>query len=344
MIRVLVVDDSALVRKILSQELEKFGDIEVVGGAVDPYVARDKIFRLKPDVITLDLEMPRMDGLTFLARLMKYFPIPVVVVSSVAAENSGNALRALSLGAVEVIQKPGTAMSTPDIARELVRAIRTAHGARVHRQEDVADAVAEAAGPLATTHKVLALGASTGGTQAIERLIQALPAELPGMVVVQHMPAQFTATFAQRLDTLGRLRVKEAADRDQVLPGRVLIAPGGYHLVLERSGAFYSVRVTGGEPQHHQKPAVDVLFESVAHHAGPNAVGVLLTGMGADGAKGLLSMRGQGAWTLAQDEASSVVWGMPGEAVKMGAACEVVPLGAMARAMVNALERQGQGS
>jgi two-component system chemotaxis response regulator CheB len=346
-IRVLVIDDSALVRKMLTDELGKFDDIQVVGGAVDPYVARDKILALKPDVLTLDLEMPRMDGLTFLAKLMKHHPLPVIVVSSVAPENSRNTVKALALGAFEVIQKPGSALSTPDIARQLVRSIRAAASAKIQplalpsagAPPPAPTPIRGSDSPLTTTHKVVALGASTGGTQAIEALIRVLPADFPGMVVVQHMPAQFTEAFAQRLDTLGALRVLEAREGDQVLPGRVLIAPGGIHMELSRSGAFYSTHLLRGEPVHHQIPAVDILFDSVARQAGGNAIGVLLTGMGADGARGLLTMREAGAWTLAQDEASSVVWGMPGEAVRMGAACEMASLQDMPRAMAAALRR-----
>lgn len=330
MIKVLVVDDSALVRKLLTEELSRYSDIEVVGGAIDPYVARDKIVRLKPDVITLDLEMPRMDGLSFLSKLMKFHPLPVVVVSSLTPSNSQNAIRALELGAVEVICKPGSSLSVPDIAQSLVKAIRTAARAKVAKTE-VLETVDKEVTPgykiqLKTTHKVIAVGASTGGTIAIENLLTRMPMNVPGIVVVQHMPEYFTASFANRLNTVCKIEVREARDGDTLNPGLALIAPGGRHMLLERSGAFYQVRIKGGPMVHHQRPSVDVLFHSVAKHAGINAMGVLLTGMGSDGADGLLAMRQNKAYTIAQDEASSVVYGMPGEAVKLGAACEVLPL------------------
>jgi two-component system chemotaxis response regulator CheB len=327
----LVVDDSALVRKLLTEELSRYSDIEVVGGAIDPYVARDKIVRLKPDVITLDLEMPRMDGLSFLSKLMKYHPLPVVVVSSLTPGNSQNAIRALQLGAVEVICKPGSSLSAPDISQSLVKAIRAASRAKVARTLVVVEPGYEESNlgyniPLKTTHKVIAIGASTGGTIAIENLLTKMPLNIPGILVVQHMPEYFTASFASRLNTVCKIEVREAKDGDTAAPGLALIAPGGYHMMLERSGAFYQVRIKGGPMVHHQRPSVDVLFHSVAKQAGANAMGVLLTGMGADGADGLLAMRQSKAYTIAQDEASSVVYGMPGEAVKLGAASEVLSL------------------
>jgi two-component system chemotaxis response regulator CheB len=344
-IRVLVVDDSALVRKVLTDELSKFPDIEVVGSAVDPYAAREKIAALRPDVITLDIEMPRMDGLSFLEKLMRHFPIPVVVVSSLTPRNSETALRALALGAVEVISKPGSMYSTPDVGGQLVRAIRAAAGARVTRLAEAPDApVAEApraSAGLATTHKVLAIGASTGGTRAIEALLRQLPADCPGTVIVQHMPAVFTASFAERLNQLCAMEVREAQDNDPVVPGVALIAPGDRHMILQRSGARYHVRIKDGPPVHHQRPSVDVLFLSVARNAGRNAVGTILTGMGSDGASGLLAMRESGARTFAQDEASCVVFGMPKEAIRLGAAEEVVPLSGMAGAVLRAL---GEGA
>jgi len=338
MIRVLIVDDSALVRKILSDELSKHSDIEVVGTAVDPYVARDKIVKLRPDVITLDVEMPRMDGLSFLEKLMKHLPMPVVVLSSLTPKNSENALRALSLGAVEVIAKPGSAFSTGDIAATLVRAVRNAAGAHVSRRVPPPDAPLASIsghGTLETTHKILAIGASTGGTRALEEVLRLLPHDAPGTVVVQHMPPGFTEAFARRLDGLCAMNVREAKDGDDVVPGTVLIAPGDHHMLLVRSGARYAVQIKDGPPVHHQRPAVDVLFQSVARSAGKNAVGVILTGMGADGAAGLLQMRNAGAHTLAQDEATCVVFGMPKEAIKLGAAEDVVPLPQMARAILD---------
>lgn len=330
MIKVLIVDDSALVRKILTEELSRHRDIEVVGGAIDPYVARDKIVRLKPDVITLDVEMPRMDGLSFLSKLMRFYPMPVVVVSSLTPKNSHNAIRALELGAVDVICKPGSSLSAPDISKTLVEAIRTAARARVARNEILETVDKDSAPgykiPLNTTHKVVAIGASTGGTIAIEKLLIQMPLNAPGILVVQHMPEYFTASFAERLNNICKIEVREARDGDTAVPGLALIAPGGRHMLLERSGAFYQVRIKGGPMVHHQRPSVDVLFHSVAKQAGANAIGVLLTGMGSDGAEGLLAMKSNKAYTIAQDEASCVVYGMPGEAVKLGAACDILPL------------------
>jgi two-component system, chemotaxis family, protein-glutamate methylesterase/glutaminase len=330
LIKVLIVDDSALVRKLLTEELSRYSDIEVVGSAIDPYVARDKIVRLEPDVITLDIEMPRMDGLSFLLKLMKFHPMPVVVVSSLTPRNSKNAIRALELGAIEVICKPGSSLSAPDISQSLVEAIRVASKAKVARTIEVERADKESSPgnkiQLKTTHKVIAIGASTGGTIAIEKLLTTMPLNVPGIVIVQHMPEYFTASFADRLNNICKIEVREAKDGDTAAPGLALIAPGGHHMLLERSGAFYQVRIKGGPMVHHQKPSVDVLFHSVAKQAGANAMGVLLTGMGSDGADGLLAMRQNKAYTIAQDEASSVVYGMPGEAVKLGAACDVLPL------------------
>jgi two-component system chemotaxis response regulator CheB len=331
LIRVLVVDDSALVRKILTEELSKCAGIEVVGSAIDPYVARDMILKLRPDVMTLDLEMPRMDGLSFLAKLMKHYPMPVVVVSSVAPENSSAALRALQLGAVEVVSKPGSTYSTPDVSKELSRAIKCAALSRPERL--TAAATTASSKPvvlppshLKTTRRIVAIGASTGGTMAVETVLKGYPPSAPGTVVVQHMPPYFTSTFAERLDKICDVEVREAVDKDVVAPGLVLIAPGGKHMMLERSGALFVVRIKDGPLVHHQKPAVDVLFQSVARNAGANAVGVILTGMGADGAKGLLAMREAGASTFAQDEQTCVVFGMPRQAIALGAAERVLPL------------------
>ena len=341
MIRVLVVDDSALVRKILTLELSKYPGIEVVGSAVDPYVARDKIVRLRPDVITLDLEMPRMDGLSFLAKLMKHYPMPVVVLSSLTPKNSENGLRALELGAVEVICKPGSAYSTPDIARQLIRAIRVAASAKVTRRQKSISLPTQQKPELKllqkTTHKVIAIGASTGGTRAIEAVLRELPASTPGTVVVQHMPEHFTSAFAERLNGVCQMEVREARNNDSVVPGLALIAPGNKHMVLVRSGAHYQVRIKDGPPVQHQRPSVDVLFYSVAENAGSNAVGVLLTGMGADGAKGLLAMHKSDAYTIAEDETSCVVFGMPKEAIKLDAAQDITPLPEIPQAILNHL-------
>jgi two-component system, chemotaxis family, protein-glutamate methylesterase/glutaminase len=347
MIRVLVVDDSALVRKLLAETLAKYPDIEVVGSAMDPYVAREKIVRLKPDVLTLDLEMPRMDGLSFLAKLMQHHPLPVVVVSSLTPANSETALRALELGAVEVMAKPGSQYSTPD-RDQLARAIRAAAMARVPART----AAPAPASPLnfareallSTTHKIIAIGASTGGTQAIETVLRALPVTTPGIVIVQHMPGNFTASFAARLNQCCQLEVREARSGDRVVPGLALLAPGTLHMLLERSGAQYHVRLKDGPPVHYQKPSVEVLFQSVAKRAGHNAIGVLLTGMGSDGAKGLLEMRRQGAYTIAQDEQSCVVFGMPREAIRLGAAQAIEPLSQIPQAILKSLTQIRQVS
>ncbi len=343
MIKVLIVDDSAVVRKVMAAELSRSQDIEVVGTAVDPYVARDKIVKLRPDVITLDLEMPRMDGLSFLAKLMKHYPMPVVVLSSLAPKNSQNALKALDLGAVEVLCKPGAAYSTRDISLSLAQAIRAAALARISvapLKSDLPVATAQLSSLLAqTTHKVIAIGASTGGTKAIEVVLSGMPATSPGTVIVQHMPENFTTSFANRLNEISQMQVREACDNDHVVPGTALIAPGNRHMLLYRRGGTYLVNLKNGPRVHYQRPSVDVLFQSVAKNAGRNAVGVLLTGMGADGAKGLLAMRENGAHTIAQDEKTCVVFGMPKEAVKLGAADEIVPLSKIAQAIINALEK-----
>lgn len=342
-IRVLVVDDSALVRKILTEELSRYDDIEVVGSAVDPYVAREKIASLQPDVITLDIEMPRMDGLSFLQKLMRHHPIPVVIVSSLTPKNSELAIRALELGAVDVVSKPGSMYSVPDVSRQLVQVVRAAASAQVGQAFNVPTVASPPDAPpaerLRTTHRILAVGASTGGTRAIETLLCALPAHAPGTVIVQHMPEHFTASFAQRLNSICPQEVREARDNDPVVPGVVLIAPGNRHMALQRSGARYYVRIKDGPPVHHQRPAVDVLFLSVARQAGSNSIGVLLTGMGADGASGLLAMRQSGAFTIAQDQETSVVFGMPREAIRIGAASTVLPLDRIPQAILRSLNR-----
>lgn len=347
MIRLLIVDDSALVRKFLTIELSKYSDIEVVGSAVDPYVARDKIVRLGPDVVTLDLEMPRMNGLAFLAKLMKYYPLPVVVVSSLTPKNSEAAMRALELGALEVICKPGSAYHTPEISHQLIHAIRAAASAQITKQQGYLEASATTGETndfhLQTTHKVLAIGASTGGTKAIESLLRGLPPTSPGTLIVQHMPQQFTTTFAQRLNQICQMEVREAQDNDYVVPGMALVAPGNRHMLLQQDGARYLTRIKNGPAVNHQRPSADVLFQSVARSAGSNAIGVLLTGMGADGAKGLLAMREKGAYTVAQDEETCVVFGMPKEAIRLGGVDDVVPIQHIPQAIINFLQRQEKG-
>ena len=340
MIRVLVVDDSAVVRRVLSEELAKIKDIEVVGTAVDPYVAREKIVELRPDVLTLDIEMPRMDGLSFLAKLMQHHPLPVVVVSSVTPADSQTAMEALRLGAVEVIPKPSSQFSVPDVRLHLARAIRAAATAKLRPAGQppppVAGGKTVRLTSVSTTHKLIAIGASTGGTRALEEVLSKMPPDAPGIVVVQHMPQGFTASFAKRLDDMCAIQVREAKEGDRVVPGHCLIAPGGEHMLLRRSGAQMTVSVKSGPPVNHHKPSVDVLFRSVAQQVGRNAVGVILTGMGGDGARGMLEMREAGAHTIAQDEASCVVFGMPKVAIDMGAALDILPLDDIAEAMLNA--------
>jgi two-component system chemotaxis response regulator CheB len=335
-IRVLIVDDSAVVRKIFSEELSKYSDIEVVGTAPDPYVARDKIVALHPDVITLDIEMPRMDGLTFLRKLMKHFPLPTIIVSSLTPKGGKLTLEAMEIGAVDVIAKPGSSYTVGNMSTQLADKIRAAAWAKVIRKEnDVADSENVPLKALAeTSHKVIAIGASTGGTEALKVVLSKLPANSPGIMVVQHMPANFTAAFAERLNSLSQLTVREARDNDSVVPGLALVAPGNLHMILRRSGARYYVEIKTGPMVHHQRPAVDILFKSTAKYAGANAIGVILTGMGADGAEGLLDMKRAGASTIAQDENSCVVFGMPKEAIKMGAADRVLPLGQIAAEMM----------
>ncbi|MCP3940875.1 MAG: chemotaxis response regulator protein-glutamate methylesterase [Desulfobacteraceae bacterium] len=346
-IKVLIVDDSAVVRKVFSQQLSKQKGIIVVGTATDPYVARDKIIKLKPDVITLDIEMPRMDGITFLGKLMKYHPLPVIIVSSLTTKGSKIALEALSLGALEVISKPNSAYSVGDMSIQLAEKIRAVYGAkllsRVTRKADNAPMTTiESKALSATTNKIIAIGASTGGTEAIKKVLTQLPRNSPGIVVVQHMPAQFTTSFAQRLDELCQMTVKEAQNGDTVTNGQVLLAPGNYHMIFKRSGARYYVEVKNGPLVHYQRPAVDVLFKSVAKYAGANAVGIILTGMGKDGAAGMLNMKESGATNIAQDENSCVVFGMPREAIKLGAVDHVHDINNIAAKAINIIEKQGK--
>lgn len=347
MIKVLVVDDSALVRKLLTEELNKQKDIQVVGTAMNPYIARDKIVKLRPDVITLDLEMPRMDGLSFLSKLMKHFPLPVVVVSSLTPKNSQNAINALQLGAVEVICKPGSAYSTQNITQDIVKAIRTASVAKFQKNilptqpsSTKIDYTNNDSSLVHTTNKIIAIGSSTGGTRALEVILTKLPGNLPGTVVVQHMPPVFTKSFAERLNSICQVTVKEAEDGDHIQPGTVLIAPGNYHMLVVKNGARYYTRIKQGPPVHHQRPSVDVLFNSVASSVGINAMGVILTGMGADGAKGLLNMKEKGSYTIGQDEATSVVYGMPREAYKIGAVTDQLPLDRIPEGIINHMKQK----
>jgi two-component system chemotaxis response regulator CheB len=351
-----VVDDSASVRQTMKAVLETDPDISVIATASDPYVAVECIARETPDVITLDVEMPRMDGLTFLEKLMAQHPIPVVICSTLTDHGSQTALAALEKGAVEIVTKPklGTKQFLEESTIHLCDVVRAAAGARMRHGRprpseptpratvapklaaDVVIAKPRSHAMVETTEKIVAIGASTGGTEALRVFLQALPTDAPGMVIVQHMPEKFTASFAQRLDGLCRVTVKEAVDGDSVLRGQALIAPGNRHMLLKRSGARYYVEVRDGPLVNRHRPAVDVLFRSASRYAGQNAVGVIMTGMGDDGAKGLLEMKEAGALTLAQDEASCVVFGMPHEAIKLGGVNKILPLESLAPEVVRA--------
>jgi len=331
-IRVLVVDDSALMRQLLGELIGRAPDMTVVGAARDPYDAREQIKSLNPDVLTLDVEMPKMDGLVFLRNLMRLRPMPVVMVSSLTREGADETLEALALGAVDFLPKPrvDVAEGIEAYADTLLEMLRTAARARPRALPEVRPP--RSARRLRTTERLLAVGASTGGTEAIRVFLQGLPRNAPGVVVTQHIPPGFSAAFAERMNRQTGLVVSEAQDGQRVLPGHVCIAPGDRHLEVERDGARYVCRLSDAPPVNRHRPSVDVLFRSVAAAAGARAVGVLLTGMGVDGAAGLGAMLAAGADTLAQDEDSSVVWGMPGEAVSLGAAAEVLPLEGLAEA------------
>ncbi len=340
-IKVLVVDDSALVRKLLSAMLMRAPDIQVVGTASDPYAAREKIKSLNPDVITLDVEMPRMDGITFLENLMRLRPMPVVMVSSLTQRGADVTLRALELGAIDFVAKPriDIAGTLEDYENELIAKVRVAAQARVlprsakrARELDERNSTSAVVPALSawtmlrTTDRIIAIGASTGGTEAIREVLEEMPPDAPAIVISQHIPAAFSKPFADRMNRSSPMAVCEAQDGQQILPGHAYIAPGDRHLLVERDGARYLCRLSSGPHVNRHRPSVDVMFRSVAQNVGPNAVGVLLTGMGDDGARGLGEMLEAGAATIAQDEASSVVWGMPGSAVKIGAAAHVLPL------------------
>ena len=351
-IRVLCVDDSALIRSLMTEIINSQSDMVVVATASDPLIARDLVKQHNPDVMTLDVEMPRMDGLEFLERLMRLRPMPVIMVSSLTDHGSEAALRALELGAIDFVTKPrlgirdGLLSYTELIAGKiriaasarLLPARRTAPGGRT-------GAAAEAPllrSPLLSTEKLIIIGASTGGTEAIREVLQPLPPDSPGIMIAQHMPAGFTHSFAERLNGLCRINVSEAVQGERILPGHAYIAPGGFHLSLARSGANYVAQVDLEPPVNRHRPSVDVLFDSAARHAGKNAIGIILTGMGRDGAEGLLRMRQAGSYTLAQDEASCVVFGMPREAIALGAAHEIVPLQDISQRVMTHLRSLGQ--
>lgn len=338
-VRVLVVDDSALMRQMISTILDADPEISVVGTARDPYIARDMIKEMNPDVVTLDIEMPRMDGLSFLEKIMTLRPMPVVMISSLTQQGADASLKALEIGAVDIVSKP--AMDLQQGISELGEDIRTkvklAATARIRgRKPQNTSRAASVPIGYNSTEKLVAVGASTGGVEALREVVCALPPDSPALVVTQHMPATFTATFANRLDGSANVKVMEARDGQRVLPGHVYIAPGDRHLELARSGANYMCRLHDGPPVSGHRPSVDVLFESVATAAGSNAIGVILTGMGKDGAKGLLSMRNSGAWTIGQDEASSVVYGMPKVAYEYGGVALQLPLSEIATGILAA--------
>jgi two-component system, chemotaxis family, protein-glutamate methylesterase/glutaminase len=328
-VKVLIVDDSAVVRTTLEKELSKDPEIEVIGSAPDPYVARDKIVSLKPDVLTLDIEMPRMDGLTFLRKLMQHHPMPVVIVSSLTQKGSKIAFEALESGAIEVVCKPSSAYSVGDLGISLRNIVKSASQAKYSLQREIKQKSFDPTTSKAltkTTNMIIAVGASTGGTIALERMLKSFPANAPGTVIVQHMPPGFTRSFADRLNEECLVNVKEAEDRDSVINGKVLIAPGNKHMVLNRSGAQYFVEIKDGPLVGHHRPAVELLFRSVAKYAGANAIGIMLTGMGADGAQGMKLMKEAGAKNIVQDEKTCVVYGMPKAAYEAGAADIVLPL------------------
>ncbi len=379
-IRVMIVDDSAVVRQTLAALFEDSPEFEVVATAADPYIAAKKLTTVVPDVITLDIEMPRMDGLSFLKHLMTQHPLPVVVCSSMAESGSANALTALEYGAVEIVEKPkmGTKRFLEESRVRVYDAVRAAYASRhglrrlpgapaapaappsrsrppspaprsslglteiePKRNADVVIAPPDGRRVPETTEKIVCIGASTGGTEALREILQAMPLNAPGIVVVQHMPEKFTAAFAQRLNSLCEITVKEAENNDSVLTGHALIAPGNRHMVLKRSGARYYVEIREGPLVSRHRPSVDVLFRSAARSAGPNAIGVIMTGMGDDGAMGMREMHDAGAYTFAQDEATSVVYGMPNEAVKRGGVDESVALGKISRAILSRAGRHG---
>lgn len=349
--RVLIVDDSAVVRQMLTEILSRAPGIEVVGSAADPILAREKIKRLNPDVITLDVEMPRMDGLAFLENLMRLRPTPVVMISSLTERGADTTLQALSLGAVDFISKPklDVARGLEEYAEEIVAKVKAAAKAKVRALDR--PAAPRPGGNVAvappstlkfrTTDRLIAIGASAGGTEALRVVLEGMPADAPAVVMTQHLPAGFSAAFADRLNRHSAMAVREASEGEAILPGHAYLPPGGKHLQVVRDGARWRCKIDDGPPVNRHKPAVDVLFQSVARNAGPNAIGAILTGMGDDGARGLLEMLQSGASTLVQDEATSVVWGMPGSAFRLGAAQDVLPLDKIAERLI-ALSNQAR--
>ena len=355
-IKVLIIDDSALIRKLLTEILSTCNDIDVVGTAQDPLIARDKIKELNPDVLTLDVEMPRMDGLTFLSNLMRLRPMPVVMISSLTEKGAEITLQALELGAFDFVSKPkiDVSHSLEEYEDEIIVKIKAAANSNVTSRTVTnisktgvapklsADAILDKQTikkPFKTTDKIIAIGASTGGTEAIKEVLSNMPADSPGIVISQHIPEAFSLPFSKRMNQSSAMTVYQAEDGQQILPGHVYIAPGDSHLIVERSGARYICRLNDGPAVNRHRPSVDVMFRSIAQNVGSNAIGVMLTGMGADGAAGLQEMHDYGAITLAQDEKSSVVWGMPGEAVKLGCVDHILPLTAIAGSIIDKIKR-----
>ncbi len=339
-IKVLIVDDSAIVRKVLTDAIAAEQDLEVVGTAPDPFIARDKILALKPDVLTLDIEMPKMDGITFLQRLMQYHPLPVIIISSLGQASCKATLDALRFGAVEVLAKPGGPYSVGELRKGLASKIRAAAAATLRAVPQTTMTASVPHAPIARSigfrhDAVIAIGASTGGTEAIEQVLQRMPVNCPGIVIAQHIPPVFSRSFAERLNQVCAMEVREATDGEKVVPGTALVAPGDFHMLLRRSTGEYRVEVKTGPRVCYQRPSVDVLFSSVAESAGERAVGALLTGMGSDGAKGLLAIKKAGGYTIAQDESSCVVFGMPREAIRTGAATRVVSLDRVASTIIS---------
>ena len=346
-IKVLVIDDSALIRSVLKEVINNYPDMEAVGVASNPLQAREMIKSLNPDVLTLDVEMPEMDGLTFLEKLMRLRPMPVLMISSLTERGSDAALRALELGAVDFLPKPklGIVDGIQEYADEIAGKIRAAYKTKIRpRSQEAASALValpSLGNRISTTEKVIAVGSSTGGTEAIKELLIRMPADAPGILIAQHMPQAFTKSFANRLDGLCKIKVIEAEGNERILPGHAYIAPGHSHLLLKRSGANYMTELSQSGPVNHHRPSVEVLFRSVAEYAGKNAIGVMLTGMGKDGAVAMLEMRQAGAYNLAQDEASCVVFGMPREAIAVGAVDEVVPIQEMTQRVLSKLMQSG---
>ena len=353
-LKVIVVDDSAMIRKVLKKIINQERDMECVGAAPDPWVAREMIKEFNPDVLTLDVEMPKMDGLDFLERLMRLRPMPVLMVSTLTELGSDVTFRALELGAVDFISKPklDVERGMEEYAAKIASKIRTAASANVRAHKRVTDSsspqkytvdtvLPSVSGRFSSTEKLIVIGASTGGTEAIKEILTKLPADAPGILVTQHMPEHFTKSFASRLDALCKISVKEAENNERILPGHAYIAPGNYHLLIKRSGANYMTKLDQGELVNRHRPSVDVLFRSAASVAGANALGVILTGMGKDGVQGMVEMKVAGSYTIAQDEKSCVVFGMPKEAIAADAVCDVLPIQKIAHRMLDHLASNG---